>query len=189
MSIAESVTSGLHAALLFARGRSDGLRYVEADAAGARRSFWAMALCMPAIVCLRLMGWVEYGAPQHAALAFSLGLMGDVVAWLGFAVLSFHLVPLLDDAARWPRFITAWNWCNVIENMLLVAGAIPGLLGAPDIVSETAQIVSIGWALWIEWFAIKESLETNGLVAGILLVLDQLIGLIMTSITLSLLPG
>ena len=189
MSIAGSVTSGLHAALLFARGRSDGLRYVEVDAAGARRSFWAMALCMPAIVCLRLMSWVEYGAPHQPAHAFSLGLLGDAVAWLGFAALSFHLVPLLANGARWPRFITAWNWCNVIENMLLVAGAIPGLLGAPDIVSETAQIFAIGWAMWIEWFAIKESLDTNGLVAGILLVLDQLIGLIVTAVTLSLLPS
>jgi hypothetical protein len=189
MSITGSVTSGLHAAVLFARGRSDGLRYVEADTAGARRSFWAMALCMPAIVCLRLMSWVEYGAPRQVAHAFGLGLLGDAVAWLAFAALSFHLVTMLGSGARWPRFITAWNWCNVIENMLLVVGGIPGLLGAPSIVSETAQIFSIGWAMWIEWFAIKQSLNTNGLAAGILLVMDQLIGLIVTAITLSLLPS
>ena len=66
MSIAGAVTSGLHAALLFARGRSDGLRYVEADMAGAARSFWAMALCLPAIVCLQLMTWMQSGVPPQA---------------------------------------------------------------------------------------------------------------------------
>lgn len=189
MSRTGSLTSGLHAALLFARGRAEGLRYIEADTAGARRSFWAMALCLPAIVCLRLMNWVEYGAPAHAAQAFSLGLLGDVIAWLAFAVLTFQIMPLLADGKRWPRFITAWNWCNVVENLLLVVGGLPALLGAPAMVSETAQIFFIGWALWIEWFAIKEALDTNGLVAGILLVLDQLIGLVATAVTLSLLPG
>ena len=43
-------SSGLHAALLLARGRADGLRFVEADMAGAARSFWAMALAVPAVV-------------------------------------------------------------------------------------------------------------------------------------------
>jgi hypothetical protein len=55
MSIAASVTSGLHGALLLARGRADGLRYVEDDMAGAARSFWAAAICIPAFLCLRLL--------------------------------------------------------------------------------------------------------------------------------------
>ena len=104
-------------------------------------------------------------------------------------MLSFHLVPMLGCGPRWPRFIAAWNWCNVIENLLLVVGGIPGLLGAPPMVDEAAQIVAIGWALWIEWFAATETLGTNGLAAAILVVLDQLIGLVVTALTLSLLPS
>ena len=52
MSLGTSVVSGLQGALLLARGRSDGVRYVEDDIAGAARSFWAAAICLPAFVCL-----------------------------------------------------------------------------------------------------------------------------------------
>ena len=189
MNIGASVTSGLHAAVLFARGRSEALHYVEADMAGATRSFWAMAIGLPAIVCLRLMTWLEYGLPPHAGHAIGLDLMGYVLGWLGFAVLSFHLVPMFGCGPRWPRFIVAWNWCNVIENLLLVLGGIPGLLGAPPMVDEVAQIVAIGWALWIEWFATRESLGTSGLAAALLVVLDQLIGLLLAGLSLTLLQG
>ena len=50
MRIAAAVSSGMHAALLLARGRADGVRYVEDDMAGAARSFWAAAICIPAFV-------------------------------------------------------------------------------------------------------------------------------------------
>ena len=65
MSIASAVANGVQGALLLARGRVDGLRYVEADMAGAARSFWAMAICLPAFVCLRLLAWTEAGTPPH----------------------------------------------------------------------------------------------------------------------------
>ncbi len=187
MSLAGAVTSGLHAALLFARGRSEGLRYVEADMAGAKRSFWAIALCLPDIVCLQLMTWVQYGTPTDAGHAMSLDIMGYVVGWLGFALLSFHLAPMFGCGPRWPRFIAAWNWCNVIENLLLVVGGIPGLLGAPTIIDEGTQIVAIGWALWIEWFATRQALGSTSLVAVLLVILDQLIGLVLAGLNLSIL--
>lgn len=189
MSLAGAVTSGLHAALLFARGRSEGLRYVEADMAGATRSFWAIAICLPAIVCLQLMTWMQYGVPSGAGHAMGLDIMGYVVGWLAFALLSFHLAPQFGGGPRWPRFIAAWNWCNVIENLLLVVGGIPGLLGAPPIVDEAAQIVAIGWALWIEWFATKQALGTGNMVAVLFVVLDQVIGLLMAGLNQSLLQN
>jgi hypothetical protein len=189
VSIAGSITSGLHAAVLFARGRSDGLRYVEADSRGVLRSFWAIALCLPAVVCLQLMTWVEYGEPAHAGHAIGLDIMGYVVGWLGFAVLSFHLAPLFGRESRWACFIAAWNWCNVIENLLLVVGGIPGLLGVPPVIDEAAQIFAIGWALWIEWFATRQALGISGFVAVLLVVLDQVIGLLLAGLNLALLQG
>ena len=189
MKVAATVSSGMHAAVLFARGRSEALHYVETDMAGAERSFWAMAIGLPAIVCLRLMTWLEYGLPSNAGHAIGLDLLCYVVGWLGFALLSFHLVPMLGCGPRWPRFIAAWNWCNVIENLLLVVGGIPSLLGAPPMLAEVVQIVTIGWALWIEWFAARESLGTNGFAAAFLVVLDQLIGLLLAGLSLTLLQG
>jgi hypothetical protein len=187
VSIAGAVTSGLHAALLFARGRSEGLRYVEADMAGAARSFWAIAICLPAIVCLQLMAWLQYGVPSRAGHAIGLDIMGYLVGWLAYALLTFHLAPRFGCAPRWPRFIAAWNWCNVIENLLLVVGGIPGLLGAPPLLDQASQIVVTGWALWIEWFATRQALGTGRFVAGLLVALDLLIGLVLAGLNQSLL--
>jgi hypothetical protein len=189
MKVVAPIGSGLHAALLFARGRADAVHYVESDMAGATRSFWAIPVGLPAIVALRLMTWVESGLPPHAGHVISLDLMGYVVGWLGFAWLSFHLVPMLGCAPRWPRFIAAWNWCNVIENLLLVLAGIPGLLGAPPMLDEVAQIFAVGWAPWIEWFAIRESLDTGGIAAALLVVLDQLIGLLLAAVSVTLLQS
>ena len=184
-----SVVSGLQAALLLARGRAEGLRYLDADQAGAARSFWALPLALPAAVCLQLVDWVETGLPAHAGHALGLDLLAFIVGWLAFAVLTFHLVHAIGGSARWPRFIAAWNWCNVVENLLLVVGFIPGLLGAPPLLDEAAQLFAIGWALWIEWFAIRQSLQSNGLVAAALVVLDQAIGLVLAALTYRLMHG
>ncbi len=187
MSVANSFGSGLYAAFLLARGRSEGMHYVQADAAGVQRSFWAMAVSAPAIVCLRLIVWLQDIIPANAGHVLALDMMSYVVGWLGFVVLSFYIVPLFNAGAHWGRFIVVWNWCNVVENMLLVVGCIPGLLHAPPVIDEASQIITTGWALWIEWYATRVSLSTSGLAAAALVILDQMIGLMLAGLNATLL--
>ena len=182
MGFAGVVSSGLQAALLLARGRADGLGLVGEDRGAALRSFWAMGFCVPAVIALRVMVWLGGKLPADAAHVMARDLMVYAVATLGFAVVSFQLMPMLGKQKQWPRFIAAWNWCNVIENTLVVLGAVPGLLGAPPIVDEAAQLITMGWALWIEWYAIRVSLSVSPLVAAWLLVVDETVGLVVASI-------
>ena len=184
-----AVVAGLQAALLFARGKVEGLRYLSPDQAGTLRSFWALPLAFPAVICLRLIEWVQSGLPAQPGHVLGLDLMGFVVGWLAFAVITYHLLESLGAAGGWARFITAWNWCNVIENLLLVLGNVPGLLGAPPLLDEAAQLFAVGWALWIEWFAARAALQSSGLLAGMLVVLDQFIGLILASLTYRMMHG
>jgi hypothetical protein len=179
VSIGAAVSSGVHAAWLLARGRSEGVRFVEADMAGAARSFWAAAICLPAFVCLRLIAWTSQGMPPHAAHRLALDLLSYGVGWCGFAVLSYRLVGAMGLAARWPRCIALWNWCNVVQYLLLVVFSIPGLLGAPVPIDELAQLVGLGWALWLEWFAFRLTLGVSVFLAAGLVVLDVAIGLLL----------
>jgi hypothetical protein len=183
MSITASVSSGLHAAWLLARGRPEGVRYVEADMAGAARSFWAAALCLPAFVCLRLLAWTQLGTPPHAAHALAMDLLSYAIGWCGFAVLSHRLVSIIGLGARWPRCIALWNWCNVIQYMLLVVSAIPGLLGVPTPIDELAQLVALGWALWLEWFAFRLTLGISTLAAIGLVGADVSLGLFLSALS------
>lgn len=176
MSFANSVGSGLHGAFLLARGRSEGMHYVQADADGVLISFWALAVASPTIVCLRLIIWVETSIPSDASHVLALDMMAYVVGWLGFVALSYHIVPLFRAEARWGRYVSTWNWCNVVESLLLVVGCIPGLLHAPPIIDTASQIFTTGWALWIEWYATRLALGTGALAALSLVIIDQLIG-------------
>jgi hypothetical protein len=97
-------------------------------------------------------------------------------------VLSHRLVGAMGLAERWPRCIALWNWCNVIQYMLLVVFSIPGLLGAPALLDQVAQLVGLGWALWLEWFAFRLTLGIAALPAVGLVALDVAIGVLLAGI-------
>ena len=184
-----SVASGLQAALLLARGRPEGLHYVEPDMASAARSFWAIAICLPAFLCLRLLAWLMDGIPAHAGHVLALDLLSFVIGWCGFALLSYRLITNVGLGARWPRCIAMWNWCNVVQYLLLVVFGIPGLLGAPPLVDQAAQLIGLGWALWLEWYAFRLTLGVRFAAAAGLVVLDVAISVILASISASMLSG
>jgi hypothetical protein len=177
--------TGLQAALLLARGRGDGLALLDSsdERAMAVNSFWAMALCLPAFVCLHVLDWAEAGLPAEPANGFALDLMGYVVGWLCFALLSRELAARLGRERRWLRFLAMWNWCNVVQYLMLVVAALPPLLGASDLVTEAVWLIAMGWALWLEWFAARLTLDIPGLPAAGLVAIDLAVGLLISAIT------
>ena len=97
----------------------------------AARSFWAVAVCLPAFLCLHLLDWATGGMPPAPAQELPLDLLGYVIGWAGFALLSHWLAGLIGRGSLWPRFITVWNWCNVVQYLMLVAAGLLALLGLP----------------------------------------------------------
>lgn len=186
MAAIGSVGAGLQAAMLLAQGRPEGLRYVEPGLAGARRSFWAALICLPLFAALRIADWS--GSSQPAQLA-SADVLGFVVGWAGYALLSRPLVGWFGRAEHWPRFITAWNWCNVVQYLLLLAAALPGWFGAPEWARQAAGLIAIGWAVWLEWYAARLTLEVGPFVAAALVGLDLLVGVVLATATGGLAPG
>jgi hypothetical protein len=71
----------------------------------------------------------------------------------------------------------------VVQYLLLVVFAIPGLLGAPPLVDQVAQLVGIGWALWLEWFAFRLTLGIAVVPAAGLVTLDVSIGVLLTAVS------
>ncbi len=177
------IAAGLHGALLLARGRADGIRHVDAGRRGAIRSFWAAALCLPAFLFLRVLDWSADGVPRLPGHAVAVELLSYAVGWAAFAVASHAIAVRMGREARWPLFIAVWNWCNVIQYLLLVVAALPPVLGAPALLNETLELVAIGWALWLEWYAARVALDVDGISAGALVGIDLAIGLILSAIT------
>ena len=111
------------------------------------------------------------------------------VGWCGFAVLSHRLVGAMGLAERWPRFIALWNWCNVVQYLLLVVFSIPGLLGAPALLDQAAQLFGLGWALWLEWFAFRLTLGIGVVAAAGLVALDVAIGVLLAAVAVAFVAG
>jgi len=167
-----------------ARGRAEGMALLPRDGAGAWRSFRAMAICLPAFLALRLIGW-EGGAPPAGLLT---GLVAEVAAYvLAWSLLLLGSLPLAESAgagARWPRFVAAWNWANVPQYVvLLVAIVAPGLLGLPDWIGQALALAAFGWALWLEWWVAKTALAAGSALAFAVVAADVMIGLVVGGIT------
>lgn len=191
MSTMAAVGNGLQAALLLARGRREGMDVLmpreEPALRVAARSFWAAALSLPAFVCLQLTDLAQAKTvPADMAHGFALDLLGFVISWTAFALLSRHAVAALGRAALWPRYIAAWNWVQVVQFLLLVAASLPPLLGLPDLVGDTARLVAIGWALWLEWYATRLALECRAGQAMALVALDVAVGTLIPALMQSI---
>jgi hypothetical protein len=184
MSVIGAVSAGMQGALLLARGRREGIRLVDTDRTAVIRSFWAIPLSLPAVVCIELLGWLVTGVPAHAPLALGRYLVQFLVGWLLFVWMSHHIAARLHKQTQWPRFIAVWAYCSVVENTLGAIGGLPGALGAPAVLDQASLLVTAGWALWLEWFAIRLSLEVGPLIALLLLILDFSIGAILPMVSL-----
>ncbi len=178
-----SVITGVQAALLLARGRPEGVSRMPAEPDAVLHSFWAIVICLPAFLCLRLLDWADTGLPSHPAHEITVQLIFYLLGWLAFVEVSRPLAGLLERRERWPLFIAVWNWCNVVQYLLLVLAALPSLLGAPGIVSETVSLVAVGWALWLEWYAARLTLGVGVLAAAGLVAMDLAIGIAVAAVT------
>ena len=178
---------GLRAALLLARGHADAVRLLDVEPADqpalAGYSFCAALVCLPAFAGMRSIEWAQSGVPADALHGVAADLLGFVLGWAGFALLSHRLAALFQRAQRWPRFITAWNWCNLLQYLALLVAMVPPAVGLPDWIDETVWLVAMGWAVWLEWFATRAALEIPGFQAAGLVAIDLMLGLVLAAIT------
>lgn len=173
-----SITDGLAAAWLFARGRAEGLLLIQPGMDAARHSFLAAAICLPLFIALRLTAWWMQGAPPAGLLvALSGEVVGYVLGWVGFAVASHLLAQQAQCSGQWPRFITAWNWSNIVQYLLLVLLLLPAALGLPAWIGNAMGLAAVGYAVWLGWFVTRTALGVDGMTAVMFVVLDLTIGL------------
>jgi hypothetical protein len=148
-----------------ARGRADGLRQF-----GATRDAFLVSLAP--LIAFPLVGGVLMllGGGGLDALA---DLLATLCALLAPPVLSFEVARMWGREAAWPRFATAFNWCQWIipvfgSLLLLVLGVLIGL-GLPRTVARGALVFGIiGYGLWLHWFVARHGLGLSGLRAAVL---------------------
>lgn len=173
---------GLRAALLLARGRPEGAFLISMEtpceqAARARHSFLALLFCVPIFMMMREQNTNDLDVTSVREFA------SFVLAWLGYAVLSYQLASVMGRAEDWLRFVVLWNWCNLVQYLLIAFGLAFHLVGAPPIIGQTAWVVAMGWSLWLQWSATRIGLNLRGGRAALMVGADMAVGMVMLRLT------
>ncbi len=167
------IEAGLRGAFMLARGRPEGLMLVEESPAGAARSFWAAAICLPGFLALRFLSWAATGGPSPGmGRGLTAELLGYACGWVGFALASLKLAEAAGRQAEWPHFLAAWNWANVVQYLVMLALVVPASLGLPPLLANGLGLAALGYALWLEWFVAAQALRLPGGRAVIFVLLD-----------------
>ena len=171
------VQAGLRGAFMLARGRPEGLMLIEETGAGATRSFWAAAICLPGFLALRLLAWSGAEEPPRGIIfALAAELVGYAMTWAGYALASHPMAQAAGRGKEWTHFVAAWNWGNVVQYLLLLALAVLASLGLPKTLTYGLGLAVFGYALWLGWFIAKTALTVPGGRAAIFVLLDLLLG-------------
>ena len=150
-----------------ARGRADGL----AQFGDTRQAFLASLL---PLIAFPLLGEVLVAMRGEAPSLTD--LLATLCALLAPPVLSFSLARLWGREALWPRFATAFNWCQwaipVIAFVLLLAVSLLIALGVPNEAAGHLWILALaGYGVWLHWFLARRALDLSVFRAVALVVL------------------
>lgn len=134
------IIRSIRGAWLALLGRERGLAMLDISERGFWRSFWAIAVALPAL----FLAWLSYGRELCVLIPVSVetivlkSAIVDILAWLSpFAVFA-ALAKLLKISHRFVHYVVATNWSSVIISYAIVLLLLTDYLG-PDF--ESARII------------------------------------------------
>ena len=179
------VQLALAGCLRLARGDRGGLACFDRSLDGFWRSFRAAVISYPLYLMLLAMRvsvaeWQQSGGWRIVTVE----TIGYVVAWVAFPLLMLSVVRWIGRAHRFFDFMVAYNWCQVPQSALFV---LVGLVSAGGVLSaqasEAMDMAAAIATLLYEWFIARVALDTTGLVAVFVVLLDLVLVVFISRIT------
>jgi hypothetical protein len=95
------------------------------------------------------------------------------------AVLSYELARIWERTEEWPRFATAFNWCEwilpVLACLIMLPLSVAITLGLTEDVASFLLLGCLGvYGLWLHWFLARNALNLSRFRAAALVVLVNL---------------
>ena len=171
--------------LRLARGDRGGLSCFDRSLDGFWRSFRAAVICYPLYLVLLAMRvsvaeWQTSGGWRIVMVE----TIGYVVAWVAFPLLMLNVVRWIGREHRFFEFMVPYNWCQVPQSALFV---LLGLESASGVLSTQASqaidIVAALATLIYEWFIARVALDTTGLIAVFVVLVDLVLGVLISHVT------
>ena len=168
-----------------ARGDRGGLFCFDRSLAGFWRSFRAAVICYPLYLVLLSMRvsvaeWERSGGWRIVAVE----TIGYVIAWVAFPLLMLNVVRWIGREHRFFEFMVPYNWCQVPQSALFVLVGLESASGILSIqASQAIDIVAALATLVYEWFIARVALDTTGLVAVFVVLVDLVLGVLISHVT------
>ncbi|MCH7936567.1 MAG: hypothetical protein IH994_05680 [Proteobacteria bacterium] len=168
ISLNEVFTS-LYGAYRLARLDAGGLKFFDITDQGFWRSFFAAVLVAPLYLILLLIRHSNFPDPIPLFRFIALEAIAYVIAWVAFPLLMASLTRLLERDEFYIRYIVAYNWAAVLQNLLYIPIAILAAAGVLSIaVSNTLGLIALALIVVYTWFVTRTALEVAaGMAAGI----------------------
>ena len=176
----------LYGAWRLARLDRHALHYFDLSHRGTWRSFWAAAYCYPFFLFERWLELpVENVANSSLGHIFLVESIAYVVGWTAFPLAALALCRWLGREERGFDFITVYNWSIILQTALFVVIGLLSLL-VPDSTAVALQRMGLIAALIYEWFIALVAIGGGGWIAGLIVILDIVLGLFIQLTALSL---
>ena len=175
----------LAGSLRLARGERGGLSFFDRSRDGFWRSFRAAVICYPLYLVLLSMrvsvaDWQRSGGWRIVVVE----TIGYVIAWVAFPLMMLTVTRWIGRAHRFFDFMVPYNWCQVPQSALFVLIGLVSAGGALGVrVSAAIEIGAVIATLVYEWFIARVALNTTGLVAVFVVLLDLVLGALINRIT------
>jgi len=180
--LTEIVTS-LIGAFRLARFDADGLAYFNNSLAGFGRSFFAAAIIAPFFVVLLIARVVSEEAELPVARYLALEAIAYVISWVAFPLVMVYLARIVGFQSRYLCYITAYNWCGVIQNAVYLPIAIFAYFGVIGTdLANTLALLALIWILAFTWFLARNALDLSAGTAAGIVGLDFLLGLVIDAV-------
>ena len=179
MPTSAEIARHLEGAWLLARGDRRGLGRLDLSVEGFWRSFSAAFLIAPAYALVLLEQYAAVGWPEHGWRTALTELVAYACGWVAFPIAAIFLTRLLNLAGRYVVLVVAANWSAVLQIALYAAAVtlslvLPAPLRGPLLLAAT--LVILGY----QWFVIRTALDTTTGTAIGLLLIDVLLGMMVS---------
>ncbi|MDP7624105.1 MAG: hypothetical protein QF493_04025 [Rhodospirillales bacterium] len=184
MAPLSEIIRSLYGALHLARGDTSGMAFFNATEQGFWRSFTAALLIAPLFALLLTIRYHVNEAGVSLLRFTAIETIAYVVSWVAFPLLLFHLTDILGIGHRFIRYIVAYNWASVLQNLLYLPFA---LLVEAHLVQGAGStffgIILLGLVLLYTWFVTRTALEVTNLLAAGLVMIDLVLSIFINTIT------
>jgi hypothetical protein len=168
--------------LRLARGDRSGLLCFDRSLDGFWRSFLSAFLSYPFFLILLTMrvsiaDWNAAGGWPIVVIE----TIGYVISWVAFPLVMLSLLRRIGREERFFDFMVPYNWCQLPQSLLFVLIGVQSAAGAlSEPVTQTIEIAGAVAVLVYEWYIARVALETTATIATLVVLVDLVLGLLIT---------